>query len=277
LVKAAKKLQALPFAIGMALLFAFIVFPFLWLLISSFKYPNELYVAPPIWIPKHPTLEGYFELLRTSDFLSSILASALVAVTTTLVSLPLGSLGAYAIARLRFPGTRVLFLSVLGTQMIPPIVILIPLYVLFRGWNLIGTYSGIILSHLTFTLPYVIWLLYSYMVRIPRELEEAAWIDGCSRFRGVLKVVLPVSLPGLISTGIFAFIGSWNDLIYTLIISGGGVKTVPVKLAEFIGQERIVYELMFPGAIIGSIPVILIAFFFQRYIIQGITEGAVKL
>jgi len=161
--------------------------------------------------------------------------------------------------------------------MIPPIVILIPLYVLFRGWNLIGTYSGIILSHLTFTLPYVIWLLYSYMVRIPRELEEAAWIDGCSRFRGVLKVVLPVSLPGLISTGIFAFIGSWNDLIYTLIISGGGVKTVPVKLAEFIGQERIVYELMFPGAIIGSIPVILIAFFFQRYIIQGITEGAVKL
>jgi len=125
-------------------------------------------------------------------------------------------------------------------------------------------------------LPYVIWLLYGYFIRFPYELEEAALVDGCSRFQAITKVILPLSAPGLVSTSIFAFVASWNDLLYALVIGMGRVKTISVKLAEYIGEARIVYELMFPGAIIGTLPVILLALVFQRFIIQGLAEGALR-
>lgn len=272
-----KRINSTILAIGILFLFIFLVFPFLWLLISSFKHPVELYTIPVIWIPKHITIQGYLSLLKSADFLSSLFVSALVATATTLISLAVGSLGAYALARLRFPARRALFFSILTTQVLPAIVLLIPLYMVFRVLNLVGKYTGLIISHVSFTLPYVIWLLYSYIINIPKELEEAAWVDGCSRLKALIHVVLPVTLPGLISTSIFAFVGSWNDLMYSLIISGARIKTITVKLAEFIAQERIVYELMFPGAIIATVPVIIIAFLCQRYIIQGITEGALKM
>jgi len=257
-------------------LLLYTTFPFFWLLLSSIKYPVELYSIPPRFFPQRPTLNGYVAVLRDSEFLRSLLNTMIISLAATSIALAIGVLSAYAITRLRFRGKRTLFLSFFITQFIPPIVVLIPLYLIMQKFKLLGSFQGVIATQLTFLMPYVIWLLYGYFVRFPYELEEAALVDGCTRFQALTKVILPLSAPGLVSTSIFAFVASWNDFLYALVIGMGHIKTISVKLAEYIGEARIVYELMFPGAIIGTLPVILVALVFQRYIIQGLAEGALR-
>ncbi|MEM2001699.1 MAG: carbohydrate ABC transporter permease [Candidatus Methanomethylicaceae archaeon] len=202
--------------------------------------------------------------------------TALIAACTTISTMFLAVIASYAVIRLRFRFNRRIFVSVFLTQFVPPFVIIIPLYFVMNGLKLLGTYQGVIFAQMTFALPYAIWLLYGYFVTFPYELEEAAWIDGCSRLQAIIKIILPLSGPGLIATGIFVFVGAWNDLLYTLIIGAGRIKTIPVKLAEYIGEARIVYELMFPAAVISTIPILLVGLIFQKYIVKGIAEGALR-
>lgn len=275
--KAYQILSRLGITVGLVVLLIYVVGPFLWVLNASFQTRVELFSQPPTWLPSSLYLKNYKEVLSDPSLLRSLRNSALLATLTTLAALAIGSLAAYAFARLKVPAKRTLFLGILGTQMLPGVAILIPLYVTMRKLGLIYTYQGLILSYLTFTLPYVIWLLRAYFLSIPVEIEDAARVDGCTRIGAIVRVVLPLSAPGFISTGIFAFIGNWNEFMLATIMTNDATKTFPVRIAQYVGEEWTAYEHMFSAAIIGTIPILILVILFQRYIVKGLTEGGVKL
>ena len=199
--------------------------PFLWLIISSFSYQIDLVSIPLQWIPKRITLDNYQQLflykgnfnVNAALFTSSITNSMVIAFTTTLLAIVLGVLAAYALARVKFPGSNYYMIFMMGAQMIPPIAIVIPLYVILRKLGLYDTRWGIILVYQSFVLPLVIWLMQSYFATIPSEIEDAARIDGCNRIQALVRVILPLSGPGLVSVIVFAFIASWNEYLYAFI------------------------------------------------------------
>jgi multiple sugar transport system permease protein len=270
-------LFSLGVGMGLIVLFIYIVGPFLWVLNASFQTRVELFSRPPTWLPSSLYLKNYQDVLGDRSLLKCLRNSALTASSTTLAALCIGSLAAYAFARLRLPAKSSLFLGILGTQMLPGVAILIPLYVIMRKLGLVYTYQGLILGYLTFTLPYVIWLLRAYFLSIPVEIEDAARIDGCTRLGAIFRVVIPLSAPGFVSTGIFAFIGAWNEFMIASILTNDVTKTFPVRIAQFIGEESTAYEHMFSASVIGTLPILVLVILFQRYIVKGLTEGGVKL
>lgn len=254
----------------------FILFPFLWLLLSSFKLPVELYSNPPqIW-PHQLTLTYYVKLMQDKSFVASMLNTFIVSLFTTVISLAIGTLGAYAFARFRFPKKKLFFLTVLASQMLPHMALLIPLFMIMRVMGLLYTYQGLIITYISFSLPYVVWMFRAFILSIPYEIEEAARIEGCSRLQAIRKIVLPLSMGGLVTTGIFVFMGAWNEFLFASAMTNMDVKTLSVRMAEFIGEDRIAYEIMFPAGIIGSLPVLILVLFFQKFIVRGLTEGGVK-
>jgi len=271
-------------AVARVLLFAvlllavvYVTGPFVWMAISSFETRAQLFSRPPTWLPTSLLTDNYRKILADPTLVQSLQNSALVASFTTLAALTLGSLAAYAFARLKVPGRDKLFVIILASQMLPGIAVLVPLYVTMRTLGLIYTYQGLILAYLSFNLPYVIWLLRAFFVSIPPEIEESARVDGCSRVGAIIRVVLPLSAPGFVSTGIFAFIGAWNEFLIASVMTNNVTKTFPVRMAQFIGEEWTAYEHMFAAAVLGTIPVLLLVMVFQRYIIRGLTEGAVRM
>ncbi len=254
----------------------YVVGPFLWMTLSSFETRAQLFSRPPTWFPTSLYLENYKSILRDRTLVQTLRNSAIIATFTAVASLTLGSLSAYAFARMRMPGRNMIFVFILATQMLPGIAILVPLYITMRSLGLLFTYQGLIIAYLSFNLPYVIWLLRAFFVSIPLEIEEAARLDGCSRIGAILRVILPLSAPGFISTGIFAFVGAWNEFLIASVMTNNVTKTFPVRMAQFIGEETTAFEHMFPAAVLGTIPVVVLAMVFQRYIISGLTEGGVK-
>jgi multiple sugar transport system permease protein len=202
--------------------------------------------------------------------------SALIAVATTALALTLGSLAAYAIARLSMPAGNQLMLMVLATQMFPGIVLIIPLFIVLSRAGMIDTHLALILVYLSFVLPVVMWILKGFFESIPIELERAAAVDGASTLQTFRLVVLPMSLPPLFAAGVFAFIESWNEFFYAVILTRTDVKTVPIKISEFSGQYQTAFGQMIAASMLASIPVVLVAIVFRRYILLGFSEGAVK-
>jgi multiple sugar transport system permease protein len=261
---------------ALILMAVYVMAPFLWMLISSFEPRVLLFSRPPTWIPTSLYTENYRVAFADPTLRLALRNSLIVSSFTTIIALVLGSLAAYAFTRLRMRGRNLFFVLILATQMLPGIAILIPLYITLRNLGLLFTYQGLILGNLSFTLPYVIWLLRAYFATVPPEIEEAACVDGCSRLGAIFRVVLPISAPGFVSTGIFAFIGAWNEFLLASVMTNNLTKTFPVRMAEFIGESGIKYENMFAAAVLGTIPVLLLAMLFQRYIVRGLTEGAIK-
>lgn len=261
------------FSLGLMM---FVLLPIVWLLLSSVKQDVELLSKPPTFLPKQLTLENYVNLLLNEKVVHTLKNSLIVSLFTTLISLVIGIFGAYAFARFRFRGRNALYLSILGTQMLPAMAILIPLFVLLRVTGLLYTFQGLIISYVAFSLPYVIWMYHAFLQSLPHEIEEAARIDGCSRLQIIYKIVIPLSASGLSATGIFVFIGAWNEFLLALALTQSGTRTLPVQIAEFIGQDRVQYEILFPTSIISCLPVLLVVLFFQKYIVKGLIEGAVK-
>ena len=258
--------------------------PFLWLIISSISYKIDLLTVPLQWIPRRITLVNYQDLflyqgkfnVNAALFTSSITNSMIIASITTLISMILGVLAAYALARVKFRGSDFYVIIMMGAQMIPPIAIVIPLYIILRTLNLYDTLLGIILVYQSFVLPLVIWLMRSYFATIPSELEDAARIDGCSRLQALVRIVLPISGPGLVSVIIFAFIASWNEYLYAFIYSSVNAKTLPVLIGEFSTKLGLEYLKIASAGVIASLPPIILALVFQKYLIKGLTSGAVK-
>lgn len=270
-----------------ALIVLWTLAPIAWLFISSISTHNELLSVPIHWIPQHPTLANYASMLdpagMTGDrFLHALRNSLLIAGAVTLFSLTVGTLTAYALARLRFRGRTGLVLSLLVIRMIPVVALVIPFFVIVirleallpifydRWWTLAVLYNA-------FVLGFVIWIMRGYFLTIPVELEEAARIDGCTRVGALMRVVLPLSAPGLVATGILAFLLAWDEFLLALIFSKTTAAiTLPLYITQLGSQYITAYESIAAAGIAAAIPPVALALVFQRFIVQGLTSGGVK-
>jgi multiple sugar transport system permease protein len=258
--------------------------PFVWLIISSISYKVDLLEKPLRWIPPRVTLENYRELLvgsgeaaqQAAQFVAALRSSLIVALGSTVICLVLGTFAAYALTRLRFPGSRWYLLLLMAGQMLPPITIVVPLYVILRSMDLLDKQGGLMIVYISFILPLVVWILRGYFASIPAELEDAARIDGATRVGALFRVVLPLAGPGLASTAIFAFIAGWNEYLYAFIYTAVNAKTVPVLIGEFSTKLGLEYLRMAAAGVLAALPPVLLALVFQRFIIRGLTSGAVK-
>jgi multiple sugar transport system permease protein len=251
--------------------------PVAWMVVSSLLNQVALTSVPPDLSPGAFTLDNYRGVLTTGGSLVPAFRNSLViSFLTTGIALTLGSAAAYAIARLGVPGGDKIALLALATQMFPGIVIIIPLFIVLSRLGLIDTYAGLVVVYLSFVLPIVIWVLKGFFESIPPELEKAAAIDGASTWQTFTRIVLPISLPPLFATGIFAFIESWNEFMFAIILTRLHTKTVPIAISEFAGQYQTAVGQMVAAAALASVPVILLAMIFRRYILMGFAEGAIK-
>lgn len=266
-------------------IFAFIYLPIAWLVISSISTRAELLATPLRWIPANPNIQNYVDIIAPTEDTSQVARtfrvtlqnSLLVASSTTAISLFVGSLASYALVRIRFRFQRALLIGILGTRMIPEISLVVPLYILASRLKLLNTPYILIITYLSFSLPFVIWLMSSFFESIPVELEESARIDGCSRLGILFRIVLPISTPGLVSTGLFVFLMAWDEFFFALIFTSTiAAKTVPVAIAEFAGRHAVDIPAMMSGGVLAALPPVILALVFQRYIVRGMTAGAVK-
>lgn len=258
--------------------------PYLWLVISSLSYKIDLLTVPLRWIPPRLTLENYISLfiMRGSEsvsarlFFQSLRNSAIISLSVMVICLILGTLAAYALARLRFKGSNAMVLTMMATQLAPPIVLVVPMYVIMRRLDLIDKHIGLIIIDISIVLPLVIWLMRGYFASIPSELEDAARIDGCTHLGALVRVILPLAGPGLVSVMIFAFIAAWNEYLYAFIFTNVQAKTLPVLIGEFSTKLGLEYLRIAAAGVLASLPPVLLALGFQRFIIRGLTAGAIK-
>ena len=272
-------LRQVAFAILVVLVFIYLVFPFFWAISSSLKTPNQLFETPLIYWPPVPQWHNYVQVFTDQPFARNLLNSLIVAGLTTLLSLLVGGTAAYALGRIRFRGKRTVFYSILGVSMFPQIAILGGMFVLIRTLHFYNTWWGLILSYMVFTLPFTVWVLTSFVREIPRELEEAAFVDGATPIESLTRVLLPVMAPGLVTAGLLAFIQAWNEFLFALTFTvDNKARTVPVAIALFSGASQ--YELpwaqIMAASVIVTVPLIILVLVFQQRIVAGLTAGAVK-
>lgn len=262
-----------------------IFLPVIWLVSSSVSNRTDLLTIPATFFPKNPTFQNYIDIFNPSSvssevsrtFIRTLGNSFLVASLVTFVSLLVGTMAAYALARIKFPFRRGIMMGILGTRMIPEVSLVIPLYLTAAKLGLLNKPIVLIVTYLSFALPFAIWIMTGFFETIPVELEDAARIDGCSRFEILYRIILPISSPGLISTALFVFLSAWDEFFFALIFTSTiATKTVPVAIAEFTGRYAVDITAMMAGGVIAAIPPVILALIFQRYIISGLTAGAVK-
>jgi multiple sugar transport system permease protein len=270
--------------VAMVITLVCILAPFAWLIISSISSQADLITLPLQWLPPHPTLDRLAALTfgSTTDdsalgFRAALGNSIVVTSATTAISMVTGVIAAYAFARLRFPGRDRLVFVFLATYMLPPIAILLPVYEFLSGFGLLDTRIALIAVYTSFVTPFVIWLMRGYFEGISTELDDAARIDGCTRLGALWRVILPVSLPGLFSTAVLAFLLVWDEFFYALILTQTNAsKTLPVAINDFIGRHSVDFGMLAAGGLLAALPPVIIAFFCQRYIVSGLTAGSVK-
>lgn len=257
----------------------FCIFPFCWMISVSFKPANEVY-APPTLFPKAPTLDGYRNMLSTTgafSFTTWLKNSVIASLCTTLFSLTIATLGAYGLARFRFRGRNALAYIILTTQVIPGALIVVPLYVIMGNLNLLDNMLGLILAYTTFTVPFCTWMMKGYFDSISPTIDEAAMVDGANRFQVFTRIVMPLSLPGLAATTIFAFISGWNEYVFASILLRSYENwTLPIGIASFQGQYDTNWGTLMAGAVMITVPVVIIFWLLQKHLVAGMTAGAVK-
>ncbi|GGG48526.1 carbohydrate ABC transporter permease [Chelatococcus composti] len=254
----------------------FALAPYAWMVITSFKPNEEIAQWPVAYWPSEGTLKHYRDLLARTTFAGNLLNSFIVAVGAVAVGLLVSVPAAYAFSRFRFPGRRWLMVQFLVVNMFPIVLIIIPLFVLMRSLGLLDTFIGVIAGHSTFAIPFSVWMMTSYMNAIPTELDEAAIMDGASRLQTIRLVILPLVMPGIVTTGIYIFVTSWNEYLFAMMLSGQNVRTVTVALQLFIGEFTVQWGLLTAGGTLVAIPVTILFLLVQRRLVSGLTAGAVK-
>ena len=261
---------------GSTFLLALCGIPLIWMLFTSLKPLGDLFAYPPR-VFGHYTLANFDRLFRETYFLTYFKNSLLVAGMTVVLDIVVATLGAYSLTRYRFRGKELLANMTLFTYMFAPIMIIIPVYILLRDLQLTNSHLGIILAYTSISLPFTLWLLRAFFQALPKELEEAACIDGANRFQSVVYVVLPQALPGIIATSVFAFVVVWNDYLFArVLLSTPTMKTMPVGLQDMYESTVVDWGLLMSGAVIVTIPAIIFFLIVQRFLIQGWGMGAVK-
>lgn len=256
--------------------------PMVWMLLTSIKSGFAAMAIPPEWWPNEPTLASYRNLLDPQnsvgrDFLTFFWNSLIVSTLTTVLSVLVAVPAAYAFSRFSFPGRQFLFFSVLLRNMFPAVIFLVPLFILMRFLGLVNTHGSLVLTYMTFGLPLAIWLLKGFYDNIPVQLEQAARIDGATRFQAFLLIVMPLSVPGIIATAIYSFIGAWNEYIYAYtFISRNDQLTLPVGVQRFFSENTTDFPGLMAASFMMSVPVVILFLLLQRYFVRALTEGAVK-
>ncbi|MCX5909383.1 MAG: carbohydrate ABC transporter permease [Deltaproteobacteria bacterium] len=263
--------KLLLFVLGLMVLIPFL-FPFVWMLMGSFKQQIDFMAYPPAWLFQ-PTLDNYRTVFVDNDFGRYTLNSLIVATLTTGLGLVFGIPGAYAVARYRRSGFA---LIVLTARMAPGIAFLLPWFVMFVQLKLTNTYLALVATHLIQTLPIVLWMMIGFIEAIPREIEQAALVDGCTVWGSLFKVVIPLTLPGIAAAGILSFIFSWNNFLFSVVLAGESTKTLPVAVFNFLGYQAISWGPLSAAASIITLPVILLALMVQKYMVQGLAAGGVS-
>jgi ABC-type glycerol-3-phosphate transport system permease component len=265
--------------LGIALLTAFALAPFVWVFLTSLKTRQELYATPLVYLPRTLTVSNYVDAWTSKltpfsrFFANSLWVSSVTMVATTAISI----LAGYALARFRFFGRQAFLLVFLATQMFPAVLLIAPLLSQWHALGLIDTYQALIYSNFSFTVPFTVWMLVGYFDSIPRELEESAMIDGCSRFGALCRVILPLAAPGVAATAIFAFVSSWSELLFAITFtSQTEMRTLSAGLLFMVGQYEIQWGQLSAGVIISTLPVAVLFTYLQRHLIHGLAAGAVK-
>jgi multiple sugar transport system permease protein len=268
--------KTLAYGVLVALAIA-VLFPFYWMIITSFKTEDQMRSVVSMFWPSPFALENYQQLLAKTEFAAWYGNSVFVAVSSTLVATAVGTIGAYALARLRFLGRGFMASATLITYLVPPSILFIPLYKQMQGLGMANSLAGLIAAYPSFTVPFVTWLLMGYFESIPEELEEAAMIDGATRFGAFCRIVLPLSAPGVLAAGLYAFTQAWNEFLYALVfITDGKLRTLPVGLASFITGDVYGWGYLMSGAVLTTLPVIVAYIYLQKYMVEGLTAGSVK-
>jgi len=255
------------------ILFVFL-FPVFWIVIGSFKVQGDFYAVPPKILPSTWNFDNYKSVL-TERGLKGISDSLIISIVSTLLTMIIAVPASYALARYKPGGTQISFF-ILSVLFLPPVIGVVPLFFIFKTLGLLDTYYVLLISYLFFNLPFSTWIMKGFFEDIPVELEQAVMVDGYSRFRVFFKVSIPLAKPGIAVAGLFAFIFSWNELMFASIFGRAAVQTLPLVLQDFIGSRGIVWGQLSALGVIAAIPGILLAVFMQRYIVRGLTFGAVK-
>ncbi len=260
--------------LAIALVLIVFLFPVYWLFMISFKTPDEIFSSPPKWWPGQIQFGNYAVLFKDGDVIA-IWNSITVSFASTAIAMTLGTLCAYALARFKTGGEN-LAMWIISQRMMPPIAIVFPLFLIYVWAGLVDTHAGLILLYTAFNLPYVIWMMRGYIEDIPLELEESALVDGCSRWQVFWRVVVPMARSGLMATAVFTFIFAWNDFLFALVMTRTEVITFPVQLTHYMGGQSNFWGKIAAMSALGSLPVMLTVAFMQRYLVRGISLGAVK-
>lgn len=259
------------------LLVLFVAFPLLWMMVASVTPAGELFTSPPKLFPSELTLNWYRNTWQASDAPTYFLNSLIIGLSTTAACMVVGILSAYATTRFDFPGKNLFLGAALASYVFPAILLFLPLYLILNALGLTDSLAGIIVAHIVVSFPFAVWMLRSFFLGIPRELDEAAWVDGASYLRTLISVVLPVSMPGLFSTSIFVFVLSWNEYLFASVIAGSAAnKTITVGIAEFITSFDVRWGNIMALGTIATVPVVIMFMFVQKYFLKGVLEGAVK-
>jgi len=251
--------------------------PFYWMLATSLKKDKEIYGFEATLVPRQPTLQNYVRLFDKTPFVKYLRNSTIVSVGNTLASLLFATLGAYALARLRFPGRGLIARGLVFTYLVPPALLFIPLFAVMSTLHLVDTHHGLILAYLSFSVPFCTWLLMGYFRSVPVELEEAALVDGCTRLGSLVRVILPMSLPALAVVAFFSFTQSWNEFLYAnVFVNSVEVRTVTTGLTLFIVEDVFFWGPMMGASFLSALPPLLLYLVFQRWVVKGLTLGGVK-
>jgi N,N'-diacetylchitobiose transport system permease protein len=258
--------------------FLVMVFPVFWMVSTAFKPADQVNSLTPTWIPLHPTIANFKTALDKPYFWQDVKNSLIIVTATVAISIALALLAAVALARFRFTGREVFVVLVIGIQMLPQVGLIIPLYVVLAQYHLVNTLTGVILTEMTFVLPFCVWTLRGFLVGIPKELEEAGMVDGSTRLGVFFKLLLPLMAPGLVATSVFAFITTWNEFIFAnLLLNDQRKQTVTIWLSHFYGTSRHTdWGALMAASTLTAIPVVIFFLLVQRRIAFGLTAGAVK-
>ena len=253
--------------------------PVYWMLTISLKREVDQFAVPPLWFSFTPTLAHYRDAFVNRAFGQYLITSAVVAVSSTICALVIGTIAAYALSRFKMPGQldRKLSLWILSTRMFPPIVTAVPLFLLMGDLGLLNTRASLIILYTGFNLPFVVWMMRGFFIEVPRELEEAAMVDGDSRLGALRRVLLPLVAPGLAATAVFCLIISWNEFLFALVLTQtDAAMTLPVGIAGRVTQYEIKWGVMSAAGVVAMVPILLFALAVQRYLVRGLSLGAVK-
>ena len=265
------------FIFSLTIIFIIFFFPFFWIISSSFKSPEEIISKIPTYFPHSFTFEHYLKLIITSDFINYLINSLIVSFSSMIISVFLSLLAAYGLHKLKFYGNKLVEQGLLVTYAFPGVILLIPMYLMLSKIGLLNSYFSLIIINVTFASPFAVWMLKAFFKMIPVEVEEAAYIDGASRLRILISIIIPLAAPGIASIAIFCFVISWTEYMFaSVLISGDNLRTLPVGLAAIVGQYQIDWGFLLAGATLASLPVILLFVFVGKYFVSGLTEGAIK-